>query len=222
LGLGPFIITDGRAINAAGTVAGNGYTADLAPQAFVWSRKTGLVDLGTLGGTGSEAVAVGDHGQVAGNAALPDSSNRAFIWTHRGGMQDLGTSGGVESLARAMSGNGHLVGITKHPTENGTASRGFSWTRATGMVSIGTLGGAESTALGVNNKGQVVGWSYTHDGQVHAMVWTAKEGVVDLNTRLRDAPPGLVLYTASAISDNGAILAKSNAGLLLLKPDDGQ
>jgi hypothetical protein len=41
---------------------------------------------------------------------------------------------------------------------------------------------------------------------------------VDLNTKLSNAPPGLFLSSAIAISDNGAIVALANNGLVLLTP----
>jgi probable HAF family extracellular repeat protein len=89
------------------------------------------------------------------------------------------------------------------------------------MVDLGTLGGRFSRAVAVNTKGQVVGGALTKRGVSRAFIWTAKQGLVDLNTRLRHAPPGLVLDFAMAISDNGSIVAGSNAGLMLLKPDCG-
>jgi hypothetical protein len=52
-------------------------------------------------------------------------------------------------------------------------------------------------------------------------IWTAKDGMIDLNTRLRYVPPGLRVHLGYAISDNGVILANSNAGFVLLKPDCG-
>lgn len=45
--------------------------------------------------------------------------------------------------------------------------------------------------------------------------------MVDLNTRIPDAPAGLVLSQVFAIANNGEILAGSNAGLVLLKPGAG-
>ncbi|WP_123957899.1 PKD domain-containing protein [Cupriavidus necator] len=42
--------------------------------------------------------------------------------------------------------------------------------------------------------------------------------MIDLNTRIPGAPPGLELNYAFAISDNGSIVANSNVGLVLLKP----
>jgi probable HAF family extracellular repeat protein len=89
------------------------------------------------------------------------------------------------------------------------------------LIRFGTLGGLSSSAHDVNDKGQVVGASNTRRGDLHAYVWTAREGMVDLNRRLRHVPAGLVLDDALAISDNGSIVATSNAGLVLLKPDCG-
>ena len=42
--------------------------------------------------------------------------------------------------------------------------------------------------------------------------------MVDLNTRLAGAPEGLLLGEGVAISDNGAIVARGNTGLVLLVP----
>jgi probable HAF family extracellular repeat protein len=217
----PDSITVATAINDAGKVAGVGNTADGNYHAFLWTRKTGLTDLGTLGGSTSSAVAIGAEGQVAGDSTVCGSCplNHAFIWTRGSGMQDLGTAGGTESFARGMSANGHMFGMIF--LRNGSR-HAFSWTRARGMVDIGTLGGRESLAQGVNNKGQVVGGSFTKDDvEFHAFIWTAKQGIVNLNSRLRHAPAGLVLYSAYAISDNGFIVASSNTGLVLLVPDGG-
>jgi probable HAF family extracellular repeat protein len=98
----------------------------------------------------------------------------------------------------------------------------MSWTRAGGMVDLGTLGGQASVALAANDKGQVVGRADLPGGtETHAFAWTSREGMVDLNTRLRGAPAGLVLYQADGINDNGAIVAESNTGPVLLTPDSG-
>src|SRR5205814_2215330 len=51
-----------------------------------------------------------------------------------------------------------------------------------------------------------------------AMYWNDRAATVDLNTRLYRAPAGLVLYAANAINDDGAIVAESSAGLVLLRP----
>jgi probable HAF family extracellular repeat protein len=173
--------------------------------------------LGTLGGSFSLPTDVDAAGQVVGYSTVPGPGNffHAFIWNRRSGMTDLGTAGGQESLARAINNKGQVTGVIISP---GPLS-GFSWTRAGGMIKLGTLGGLSSDVRDVNDRGQIVGGSDTRRGERHAFVWTAREGMVDLNQRLRYAPAGLVLDFAYSISDNGSIVATSNAGLVLLKPD---
>jgi probable HAF family extracellular repeat protein len=207
--------TNATDISDSGLVTGWGSNANGDGHAFAWTRTRGLIDLGTLGGSVSFAEATNARGQVAGYATVPGNLWHAFIWDARFGMKDLGTAGGTESFALALNDYGQVVGVFDTPG----AQRAFSWTHARGIVDMGTLGGAGSRALAVNNKGQAVGGSMTRAGTTHGFVWTAREGMIDLNKRLRHAPAGLVVEFADAISDNGSIVALSNAGLLLLKPD---
>ena len=154
------------------------------------------IDLGTLGGTESYAVAVNDSGQIVGFAyaylpAIPASWNckpvqvtpgvwicaHAFSWTPTGGMVDLGTLGGAApdgspalSNAHAVNASGQVVGtsFTGIPGQ----LHAFSWTPAGGMVDLGTLGGKWSFPLALNASGQVVGYSTTPgDVQTHAVLW---------------------------------------------------
>ena len=51
-----------------------------------------MIDLGTLGGITSHAVAVNESGEVVGDSAIAgDTATHAFSWTAAGGMVDLGT-----------------------------------------------------------------------------------------------------------------------------------
>ncbi|MBL8435440.1 MAG: PEP-CTERM sorting domain-containing protein [Zoogloea sp.] len=63
-----------------------------------------MTDLGTLGGTYSEARAINASGQIAG-----DSDHRAFLYS-AGTMIDLGTLGGSWSEARGINASGQVVG----------------------------------------------------------------------------------------------------------------
>lgn len=209
------------ALNDAGLIAGNSDTAALTRDAFVWTRAGGMVDISAPGSGDAFPVAVGARGQVAGGFAGPGTGflYHAFLWTRATGMVDLGTEGGTESGVTAMSPDAHVVGVINFGTDRQHA---MSWTRATGMVDLGTLGGQQSRALGVNGKGQVVGSADDASGNSRAFLWTAKQGMVDLNRRLRHAPKSLRLDAALAINDNGAIVASSNAGLVLLKPGQGR
>jgi probable HAF family extracellular repeat protein len=208
-----------NAINDAGLIAGDSNTDASGTHAFVWTRAAGMIDIDTLGTFDSSPVAVGARGQVAGNYYGPGNHGTAFMWTSATGMRNLGTVGGAtRSFVTAMSANGQVAGFLNFASFGD--NRAMTWTRDGGMVDLGALGGRVSSAFSVNNKGQVVGSATTPD-EYHAFVWTAKHGMIDLNKRLRNAPAGLTLDAAHAISDNGSIVASSNAGLVLLTPGGG-
>lgn len=205
------------ALNDAGLIAGNSDTAASDRHAVAWTRAGGLIDIDAFGSRDSLPVAVAAKGQVAGAFIVPGSGflYHAFLWTRASGMLDLGTAGGAESFVLAMSPAAHVAGVINFASG---AQHAMSWTRSNGMVDLGTLGGNQSVAFSVNNNRQIVGLAADTSGENRAFVWTAKHDMFDLNKRLRRAPAGLRLDAALAISDNSAIVATSNAGLVLLKP----
>src|SRR5215468_2057736 len=79
-----------------------------------------LTDLGTLGGTFSQAFGVNDKGWVVGFATTEgDISLHAFLW-RRGVMTDLGTLGGSDprpySVAGAVNNRGEIAGFSETST----------------------------------------------------------------------------------------------------------
>jgi probable HAF family extracellular repeat protein len=202
------------AVNGSGQVVGYVNPASGGEHAFSWTQAGGMVDLGTLGGQHGGGIAVTGSGEVVGYSTTASEDWRVFSWTQAGGMVDLGTLGGTYSYVKAANGSGQVVGYSANPSG---VDRAFSWTQAGGMVDLGTLGGQSAGANAVNGSGQVVGEADTASGGIHAFSWTQAGGMVDLNSRIPTVPPGLELYRALAISDNGSIVADSNMGLVLLK-----
>lgn len=100
-------------INDKGMVVGV-ETISGQDRAFAWTSKTGVIYLGTFGGSSSIAVRVNNHGQVVGSAQAPDGP-RAFVWSRAEGLVDLNTripdapAGLVLTFARAISDNGAIV-----------------------------------------------------------------------------------------------------------------
>ncbi len=206
------------AINDSGLIAGQAWAGGSNYHAFLWSRTAGMIDIDTLGNHASTPVAVSASGLVAGNLANPSDDNRpgAFWWTRAAGMHRFDPGAGLGSAVNSMASGGRVAGVITFPDYRRHA---MTWTPEYGLHDLGTLGGESSGSSAANNKGQVVGISLiAGNTQSRAFLWTRQDAMVDLNRRLYQAPAGLILDSALAISDNGSIVARSNAGLVLLKP----
>jgi probable HAF family extracellular repeat protein len=224
-----------ESLNALGQVAGSALIEPTqALHAYFWTPPSSIRDLGTLGGGNSAARALNEKGQIAGIAEIESgriARNHAFLWSAAQGMQDLGTLGGRNSDAFALNGSGQVAGVSDTALIDPFTSsanplpHAFYWSPSgptpSRMLDLGTLGGLTSFAFAINDSGQVVGKAATdlaNPNASHAFVWTAAEGLVDLNTRIPTAPAGLTLTEAIAISQNGSVLARTFGGLVLLKP----
>lgn len=138
-------------VNDSGQVIGVIDIATGSNHAFSWTRRGGMVDLGTLGGSYGTAIAVNDSGEVAGESSLAgDSAYHAALWTKRG-VVDLRTLCGASGYARGIS---RGEGVRKSRTDDDAANHGFSWTRARGDGDLGTLGGTYPTPIAINADGQ--------------------------------------------------------------------
>ena len=87
-------------------------------RAFLWTRREGMQDLGTLpGGTYSRALGMNDAGDVVGTSTS-EKGPRAFRWTRRKGMHDLnavsplGDPDTVLSEAQAINQEGDIAALS--------------------------------------------------------------------------------------------------------------
>ena len=230
-------------INAMGQVVGySGLQRDSSESsAFIWSNQTGMIDLGTLGGSYAQANAINDAGFVTGTAqtAAMFATTHAFIYAPLspatgGAMRDLGVLGGNSSYGMAINGYNHVAGYSTIKANDPRVHAFLYIERATGnsMIDLGSLsreGSSDtSVALGVNNQDLVVGYTYLPTPvrsamplQQVAFLWRPNRGggqMINLNTLLL-APDrqNYLLISATAINDNGQIVASAydlqNGGL---------
>lgn len=209
-----------QALSDSGQVAGWSDSAAGEVHAFSWQAGKPMADLGTIGGRDSYGQTINNAGDIAGYAMAPDSpdfSYQGFVWNPSYGMVGIGTLGGGASAARALNASGQVGGHADTPDG---FQHAIGWSRGGGLVDLGTLGGDASNTIALNNRQQLVGWALVPgDGFVsHAFVAKAGQPMTDLNLHMPQAPAGLVLDSALAINDKGAIVASSNAGLVLLVP----
>lgn len=107
-----------NAINSSGTVCGwrsigSGNDPINPYQAFIWSQRTGYIDLGVMNGPNSGATDISDSGIVVGwtgpGEANIYNSVRAFIQTDRGLIILPPVPNGINSLATSIGSDGAVL-----------------------------------------------------------------------------------------------------------------
>jgi probable HAF family extracellular repeat protein len=218
-------------INAMGQVVGySGPERDGSEsKAFLWTSQTGMLDLGTLGGSYAQAYAINDAGFIAGASQTqgmgPMVTTHAFIYQparpYLPRMYDLGVLGGLSSYGLAINNYNHVAGYSTIKT-NDARFHAFLHD-GTKMIDLGSLGwkGTDSdvsVALGVNSSDQVVGYSYLPTVgemplQQVAFLWnrnstTRGPAMVNLN-KLVTGTKDYLLTSAVGINDSGQIVANA-------------
>jgi probable HAF family extracellular repeat protein len=172
---------------------------------FFWDKDTGMIDLGTFGGTCGYAMGLNNEGQVVGQSNLfGDQANHAFIWDGATGLMDLGTLGGSDSTAFAINDNGEAVGVSNLLGD--TQLNAVLWGK-NGMVDLGVLSGDNCAwPFWINASGQVVGNGGTNcEGR--GFLWENSGPLVDLNS-LIVSNDGFSITDAIYINDQGEIIGE--------------
>jgi probable HAF family extracellular repeat protein len=199
-----------RATGAGGAVVGS-LALTIAGQGLVDhacvlnSGSTLPVDLGTLGGTSSRALAMsgGPQAMIVGVSQIAgDVGTHAAAWI--GGVgHDLGTLGGIRSCANAVNGTGQVAGVSDLASG---MPRAFVFGvdgagSVTSRTDLGAFPAGSSAANGINDAGEVVGIS-----DARAFVWW--EGRMrDLNALIPPAS-GWRLESAQSINAGGMIVGR--------------
>jgi probable HAF family extracellular repeat protein len=203
----------GEVVGCSDTQTSQGYpcTGLVAGQhAFLWSKSTGMRDLGTFpGATVSGASGINDFGTVVGYSnvkGLPATNFVAFVWRPSTGMVKLGTlSGGNSSAAFEINSSGVIAGDSF--TSSGIVDA-TSWTNNR----IRNLGGLPkaifTAALDINGNDEIVGesvFSYGPPFKSRGFAWTSGTGMINLGTLT-----GGVTSIANAINSSAIIVGQSD------------
>jgi probable HAF family extracellular repeat protein len=103
-------------LNNLGQVVGSSQVPSNATHAFLWTKQTGMRDLGTLpGDVNSAAIAINDNGDAVGVSLDPSYNLRAFLW-HDGVVLDLNSLLPANSplfllLPVFINSHGQIVGL---------------------------------------------------------------------------------------------------------------
>ena len=138
-------ITDVVEINDAGQIIGSYVAPNGESHAFLFTPGSGLVDLGTLGGSSSAPTGLNNRGDVVGTSTLADGTSHSFLWTASDGMEDITALTGATDVRRLNDRYQTLAGATAQPRRNTT---GVSFSGRPSLVQLQvTQGNAAPTAL---------------------------------------------------------------------------
>jgi probable HAF family extracellular repeat protein len=199
-------VSQGRAINNLGQVAGTAWTTgDIGSHATVWNGTTTIDLTPGIPGWSSVANGINISGQVAGNSVVQFSTWewawRASVWngttvTVLGTLADTTANG-----AEAINSSGQVAGVSIIGSYSGSYhATVWNGTTPTDL-------GIESQAFAINDAGQVAGWRNTMGdlggAGTHATVWNGITAT-DLGTL------GGTQSMARAINNAGLVAGESN------------
>ncbi|NTW99042.1 MAG: hypothetical protein HGB35_03770, partial [Geobacteraceae bacterium] len=162
-----------KAMSADGSVIVGEYSIKIkevmcSPRACIWTRESGLVDMGSMGGICSSPRAVSADGSVVvGGAENKAGVYHPFVWTKGKGMIDLGFSG--KGSADLVSADGRVVVGWYELVDGGRHI--FRWAKEDDMVDI-TPDSSYSMPVAMSANGSVItGYSISMYGTTHLFRW---------------------------------------------------
>ena len=154
---------EARDINDTGSIVGTSDTPGWGGYACMWQTGEPVINIGTFGGTWSNALGVNNAGQVVGVYGDDNSAIGNFLWSRSGGVTfipscplfDDGQMGCID-----INDSGVVLGQARI----GGVQMVVTWSQAGGYTVAG-----KGEAYAINNSGWIAGVSDINDP--HALVW---------------------------------------------------
>jgi hypothetical protein len=164
----PETITEARAVNASGLVAGDAVGSDAGyGEPIVWDDPAApqVLEPSPPGGI---AGGINDGGDVVG-LIHPDAPTHAFLYLSNGQFEDLApVVGGEMSFAFDVNNEGVVVGYAGQPGPTGTGHPFVYDSKGGSLTTLDPLpGDTYALATAVNELGHVAGWSAANDLTPH-------------------------------------------------------
>jgi probable HAF family extracellular repeat protein len=161
-------------MNGRGQVVGlSNLAGDQVSHAFVWDKKNGIKDLGTLPGqTFSVATWINDEGEIVG--ATDFSYGGSSILWKNGKMIDLGKlPGDCTSEALVINSNGQIIGNSSPDCQSDGV--GVLWENGEAPVNLNTLITPASLVnvtfpVSLNDRGEIAADGVLPNGDVHSVI----------------------------------------------------
>jgi probable HAF family extracellular repeat protein len=168
-----------HSLNEHGDIAGTSLLAgDEDRHAFIHTGGR-MIDIGTLGGNQSDALAINNKGQVIGRARTTNlpNSHHPFLW-EKGQITDLGVAPCTRGTAISINEHGQVVGGFGGCSDDQDQIgffRAFYWQEGSPIVDLNELITPPSDILvdeatAINDRGEIVGSGILPDGSTRAVL----------------------------------------------------
>lgn len=175
-----------------------------------------VLDIGSLGGSITEASGINNNGDIVGQAELPSSNSgsgamHAFVYHHASGsFVDLGTPGGSASMAMSINDSGTITGeIFGTQARHGTLWFPVAWLSDGGLQLLaGPYPNGDGVFVSTNDissAGVIIGQGYINDVAGYRAVWYKNGTIANLGTLGGDTSDG------GSISPQGVYIAGTSA-----------
>ncbi len=223
----------GTGINSSGQASARSAQNSSTGHALFFNGSS-LIDLGTLGGAGSEGTGINNAGWVVGWAQNRSGALRPALWKNGAAAIDITKKNGRALAVNNVLPNPQVtgsIGTAAFVWQNGTTKNlpfssgnaindsgqiagrngnsACAWSLSTGVVPLTSLSANPgSEALGINNAGTVVvGYSPNEENVRTAVRWSGS-AILSLGV-----PSGWAWTQANGINDAGVIVGNSGSGI---------